>query len=132
MVRLRHCAIAISGAFLLPVDDVRRELGLRRSAVTNDMTLVAREYGVSMMLLAKRATQCGIIGDSAFKSFCTMASKAGWRTKEPFRIAPEQPMLFEQLVYRAVCEDDISIQRGAGLLGASYEAVALECAPCEA
>ena len=123
-------ATAISGAFLLPANDARRELGIKRSAVTNDMTMVAKEYGVSMMLLAKRAHLAGIISEPAYKTFCIAASKAGWRKNEPSRIAPEQPALFEQLVYRAVCEDDISIQRGAELLGADYEAVVLECAPC--
>jgi Zn-dependent peptidase ImmA (M78 family)/transcriptional regulator with XRE-family HTH domain len=125
-------ATAIGGAFLLPADDAKRELGLRRSAVTNDMTLVAKEYGVSMILLAKRANLVGILGDSAYKTFCSAAAKNGWRRSEPSRILPEQPMLFDQLVYRAVCEDDISIQRGAELLGACYEAVVLECAPCGA
>ena len=125
-------ATAISGAFLLPANDLRRELGMRRSGVTKDMTLVAKEYGVSMMLLAKRANLCGIVGDSAYKSFCIMASKAGWRKQEPERISAERPMLFEQLVYRAVCEDDISIQRGSELLGVSFDTVAAECALYEA
>ena len=39
-------ATAVSGAFLLPVADAIRELGLRRRAVTRDMEMVAREYGV--------------------------------------------------------------------------------------
>ena len=126
------CATAISGAFLLPEADLQRELGVHRSSVTRDMTMVAKEYGVSMMLLAKRANLCGIVGDSAYRSFCIMASKAGWRKNEPARIEAEEPVLFRQLVYRAVCEDDISIQRGAELLGASFDDVAAECSLCEA
>ncbi len=126
------CATAISGAFLLPETDLRRELGMRRRAVTQDMTMVAKEYGVSMMLLAKRANLCGIVCDSAYKRFCIMAAKAGWRKQEPSRIDAEEPALFQQLVYRAVCEDDISIQRGAELLGVSFDDVATECALCEA
>lgn len=125
-------ATAISGAFLLPKADLQRELGVRRSGVTWDMTMVAKEYGVSMMLLAKRANLCDIVGDSSYRSFCIMASKAGWRKNEPPRIEAEGPMLFQQLVYRAVCEDDISIQRGAELLGAGFDDVAAECAVCEA
>lgn len=120
-------ATAVSGAFLLPAADAVRELGVRRRAITRDMEIVAREYGVSMMLLAKRANLAGIVSDSAYKSFCIAASKHGWRKNEPSRIDPEKPELFEQLVYRAVCEDDMSVQRGAELLGRTYEEVAYEC-----
>lgn len=120
-------ATAVSGAFLLPAADAARELGVRRRAVTRDMEIVAREYGVSMMLLAKRASLAGIVSESAYKAFCIAASKRGWRKEEPRRIEPEKPELFEQLVYRAVCEDDMSVQRGAELLGRTFEEVAHEC-----
>lgn len=120
-------ATAVSGAFLFPAADAVRELGVRRRAVTRDMQMVAKEYGVSMMMLAKRANLAGIVSDSAYKRFCIVASKAGWRKAEPSRIAHEQASLFEQLVYRAVCEDDMSIQRGAELLGKTFDEVASEC-----
>ena len=120
-------ATAISGAFLFPKKDVVRELGVRRSAVSSDMILVAKEYGISMMLLAKRAEQCGIISPSAAKDFYIQASKIGWRTAEPSRIVPEKPTLFRQLVYRAVNEENISFQRGAELLGTSYDEIAAMC-----
>lgn len=123
-------ATALGGAFLLPVTDAIRELGLRRRAVTRDMEMVAREYGVSMMLLAKRANLSGIIPDAAYRSFCIAASKKGWRREEPSRIRPERSELFEQLVYRAVCEDDMSVQRGAELLGRTFEEVAQACELC--
>jgi len=41
-------ATAISGVFLFPAEDAKRELGIRRSAVTKDMTLICKEYGISM------------------------------------------------------------------------------------
>lgn len=125
-------ATAVSGAFLLPGADLVRELGPRRRGITRDMEIVAREYGVSMMLLAKRANLCGIVGDSAYRRFCIAASKAGWRKAEPSRIDPERAELFEQLVYRAVTEDDLSVQRGAELLGKSFAEVARACELCEA
>lgn len=54
-------ATAISGAFLFPETDAKRELGLRRTKVSKDMTLICREYGISMYLLVKEAALCGII-----------------------------------------------------------------------
>ena len=120
-------ATAASGAFLFPQPDVLRELGVRRSAVANDMIPVAKEYGISMMLLVKRAELCGVISQTVAKNFFIKASQAGWRTAEPSRIGIERPMLFEQLVYRAVNEEDISVQRGAELLKVPYDKVLAMC-----
>ena len=116
-------ATAIGGAFLFPESDARRELGFRRSAVTRDMLLVAIEYGISMMLLVKRAELTHIVSEAAAKDFYIKASKAGWRTDEPSRIEKENPSLFKQLVYRAVNEEEISVQRGAELLQVSFNDV---------
>ena len=113
---IEKMATAIGGAFLFPESDAKRELGIRRSAITKDMVLVAIEYGISMMLLVKRAELSHIITASVAKDFYIKASKAGWRTNEPSRIEKEKPVLFEQLVYRAVNEKEISVQRGAELL----------------
>ena len=113
-------ATAIGGAFLFPKEDAIRELGVKRSSVTQDMILVAKEFGISMMLLVTRAKLCGILTDQAAKHFYMLASQVGWRTSEPTRIEPEHPSLFDQLVYRAVNEEEISIQRGAELLQRPY------------
>ncbi len=113
-------ATAISGAFLFPKDDAIRELGVKRTSVAKDMLLVAKEYGISMMLLVTRAKLCGILSESAAKNFFVVASQMGWRTAEPSRISPEHPTLFEQLVCRAVNEEEISVQRGAELMHRPY------------
>ena len=44
----------------------------------------------------------------------------GWRSNEPSRIKGECPLLFQQLVLRAIGEEEINIQRGAELLRRSY------------
>jgi len=120
-------ATAIGGAFLFPEADACRELGIRRTGISRDMELVAREYGISMMLLVKRAELNHIVSAPVAKDFFIMASKAGWRTAEPSRIVPESPALFEQLVYRAVNEAEISAQRGAELLKVPFEQVEKMC-----
>lgn len=120
-------ATAIAGAFLFPKADAVRELGIRRNSVTNDMTIVCREYGISMFLLVKRAQLARIISAEAAKSFYMIASSMGWRTHEPSRIESEKPTLFEQLVFRAVSEREISIQRGAELLNMPYNVVVSHC-----
>lgn len=120
-------ATAIAGAFLFPRADAIRELGVRRNTVSNDMSLICREYGVSMFLLVKRARIANIISKDAEHRFYVIANSSGWHTNEPSRIAPEKPSLFEQLVFRAVSEGEISIQRGAELLKMPYNDVVSHC-----
>lgn len=120
-------AEAIGGAFLLPRVDLERELGMHRSAISKDMLLVCVEYGVSLLLLAYRAKAVGIVNASSYKSFMVKASAAGWRKNEPSRIDTETPLLFKQLVYRAINENDISINKGAELLQLPYDEVLDGC-----
>lgn len=124
---IENTATSISGAFLFPEKDAIRELGIRRNRVTLDMTLVCREYGISMYLLVKRAELAKIITRDAAKNFYIRANSMGWRSNEPAYIMPEQPTLFEQLVFRAVSEGEISVQRGAELLQMPYNEVVSQC-----
>ena len=125
---IENYATAIGGAFLFSKEDAIRELGVHRKYVSKDMILVATEYGISMFLLAKRAEILKIISESSSRKFYILASEKGWRKNEPSRIEKlERPILFEQLVYRAINENEISIQRGAELLKKPYDEVANDC-----
>ncbi len=115
----RH-ATAISGAFLFPKEDAIRELGMKRTRITQDMFMAAQEYGISMQMLVKRAQLLHIINDALYKAFMIDVSKEGGRKNEPSRIPKETTDLFEQLVLRAIGEEEISISKGAELLRISY------------
>ena len=125
--KIESTATAISGAFLFSKDDAVRELGIKRSVVSGEMVMVAKEYGISMMLLVKRAEICEIISEPTAREFYIVAAQKGWKKNEPSRIEPEKPELFEQLVCRAVSEEEISMQRGAELLKKSFAEVAAMC-----
>lgn len=129
---IENIATAISGAFLFPKSDAIRELGIRRTSISKDMQLVAKEYGISMFLLVKRAQLSGIITKSLENQFYILASSLGWRKNEPTRIENEIPTLFEQLVYRAINENEISMQRGAELLKVPYDEIVSHCCFSEA
>jgi len=122
-------ATAVSGAFLIGKEDLLRELGIHRSRITKDMLLICKEYGISMMLLVKRSSQAEIISENLEKEFYMKAGKAGWRRNEPSRMDKNQetPRLFQQLVFRAVNEEGISVQKGAELLQMTYDEVAEQC-----
>ncbi len=124
---IENYATAIGGAFLFPKADVIRELGIRRKNISPDMILVAQEYGISMFMLTKRAELCGVINQAAANEFYVKVSQWGWRKSEPSRIEPEKPGLFGQLVFRAINENEISMQRGAELLKIPYSKVKEIC-----
>ena len=92
------------------------------------MELVCEEYGISIFLLVKRASQAGIISASLEKGFYIKANKMHLRENEPTRVRrKEQPLLFRQLVLRAINEEGISIQRGAELLKTNYSELEKYC-----
>lgn len=119
-------ANSIAGHVLFSDKAVYRELGVKRHSISADMLVTAKEYGISMICLAYRARECGVVSESAYRHFMMMASANGWRKNEPSRIGQEKSSLFKQLVYRAIEEDGISVQRGAELLNTSYDQVASE------
>ncbi|MGD9569115.1 MAG: helix-turn-helix domain-containing protein [Sedimentibacter sp.] len=116
----------IAGAFLFPRKDALRELGPKRSKIQGDMQVPAAEFGISMMCLAYRAKELDIVSESAYKSFMIRVSQLGWKKSEPSRIEKESSNLFKQLVYRAIEEDEISVQRGAELLDVTYKQISEE------
>ena len=121
-------ATEVSGAFLITSKDVVREIGLQRRAITKDFIIVCKEYGISMYLLVMRATQVKVVSSSVAQNFYIKAGKAGWRTDEPSWMEKEEkPMLFEQLVFRAINEEGISIQKGVELLQIPYDKVEERC-----
>ncbi len=128
---IERYATAISGAFLFPKEDALRELGPRRSAVSRDMIYIAQEYGISMMMLVTRAQKLGIINNGVATDFFIHASQWGWKKNEPSRIDAESSFLFQQLVYRAVNEEEISVSRGAELLKIPYQSVLRNCSIME-
>lgn len=110
-------ATAIAGAFLITKNDLIRELGIRRTSITKDMNMVCDEYGISMYLLVKRAAQVGIVSISLERAFYIWANKVNFKQIEPIHAKSyKDPQLFKQLVFRAVNEEGVNMQRGAELL----------------
>ena len=114
-------ATALSGAFLVPKHDLILKLGLKRKRITKDIELVCKEYGVSSLMLMKRAEVNGIISSAQLRDFFIRITKLGWRKNEPTRINKEEPLLFKELVFRGINEGEINIDKGAELLKISHE-----------
>lgn len=112
-----------AGAFLMPADVIRAEVGAQRSAISiGELVALKQRFGVSVQAIAFRCRDLGIIDKKAFSNLYREFVRRGWR-KEPFAepacIAPsyEEPKRFERLCYRALAEGVIGESRAAEMLG---------------
>lgn len=118
-----------AGAFLMPADVVRAEVGAQRSAISiGELVAIKERFGVSVQAIAYRCLDLGIIDRKAFSLLFKEFTKRGWRKKpfeEPARIPPEyeEPKRFERLCYRALAEGVIGESRAAEMLGITLQAL---------
>ena len=112
-----------AGAFLMPADAVRTEIGRRRTSIGwSELFNLKRVFGVSVQAIVYRCRDLGIINDALYTRLFRDISRFGWRTRpypEPQPIEPERPSRFERLCSRALAENVISEAKGAELLGVS-------------
>jgi Zn-dependent peptidase ImmA (M78 family)/transcriptional regulator with XRE-family HTH domain len=114
-----------AGAFLMPADVLRAEIGSHRSSISiGELVALKKRFGVSIQALAYRCKDLGIISQSSCARLFKIFSDRGWRAypyEEPESLAPEveEPRRFERLCYRALAEGVIGESRVAELLGIS-------------
>lgn len=110
-----------AGAFLFPEISVRQSLGSkRRNLEVQELYLLKKDYGMSMMAIIYRAADLGIISDMTRKNLFMHFSINKWRSCEPGdRYPSETTSLFVQLVFRGLGENILSESKAAELLGMS-------------
>lgn len=114
-----------AGAFLMPADVLRAEVGAHRSSISiGEFAALKERFGVSIQALAYRCKDLGIINQTAFARLFRVFAERGWRAfpfAEPGTIEPaaEEPRRFERLCYRALAENVIGEARAAELLNIS-------------
>ena len=114
---------SFGGAFLLPREVLRKELGAKRSDISwYELGALKVQYGLSMQAVLYRARQCGIITAYAHEAASRELSARGWRINEPVSYPmDERPARFERLLHRALSEELISASKAAYLAGKSLE-----------
>ena len=112
-----------AGAFLVPREAARRELGeSRRSLDYYELHLLKHKYGMSMQAWIYRAQDLGIISKTAAARYFKDFRKRGWHRKEPGdEIASEKPTRLTRLVFRALKEGKINRSRASELVGEPWE-----------
>lgn len=110
---------ALAGAMLMPEEIFRQRFGGKRSSVTlNELVDIKTDYGISIGAIMARAQQLGLVTDALYKSFCIEVRKRGWHKDEPGEyVGIEHSNRFEQLLYRAVSTDAVSMTKAANLAG---------------
>lgn len=117
----------IAGAFLLPEQDIKRELGPKRTNIISDLSIIQREYGVSQSSIAVRAYQTGIITKNHYEMTMKQLNKKDLLYNAASSNEPEKTHLLEQLTLRAVSEGEISVSKAAELLDLPFIQVYQMC-----
>lgn len=106
-----------SGAILLPEETIKVELGAHRNKLsTLELGNIKKQYGISMQAIVMRAKVCGIINDHYTKQFFFFMKQMNWRVDEPVEYqGAEESNRFDQLLFRALIEDQISMSKAASL-----------------
>lgn len=111
-----------AGAFLAPKDSVIECLGVRRKRLElQELCLLKHDWGLSMMAWTFRAKDLNVIPYTAYKQLWK-EHLGDWKKnkKEPGEIyEAEKPRLFEQLIFRAIAEEQIGESKAAELLSIS-------------
>ena len=128
-IDLERAMNRFAGAFLVPGQCLREEVGANRHRITYyEIVRLKHIYGVGHGLLM-RLGQVGVLSEGSVQhAFATFARS--WRKSEPDPIQPdhgfaafEKPRRFKRLVSRAVGEELISPVRAAALLNQPLESV---------
>ena len=106
-----------AGAILLPEKTIKAELGEHRNKLSiNELGNIKKQYGISIQAIVMRAKDCGIINEYYTKQFFFMIKQMNWKIDEPVEYSgAEESNRFEQLLFRALVEDQISISKAASL-----------------
>lgn len=106
-----------AGAMLLPDTAIIEELGSTRNKLfIPELGNIKKQYGISLQAIVMRAKDCGIITEYYTKQFFFMIRQMNWKVDEPIQYdGIEKSNRFDQLIYRALAEDLISMSKAASL-----------------
>jgi Zn-dependent peptidase ImmA (M78 family)/DNA-binding XRE family transcriptional regulator len=110
-----------AGAFLVPEEAVRLELGSHRHKLNlYELQTLRHKYGMSVQAWIYRAGDLGIVSQSYVSSVFRAFHSSGIEKRELGKPLPtEKPMRFERLLIQAVDEELTSPARAAELLDVS-------------
>jgi Zn-dependent peptidase ImmA (M78 family)/DNA-binding XRE family transcriptional regulator len=108
-----------AGVMLLPDEALIKELGKHRTNVLQqELGAIKKQYGISMQAILMRIKICGILNDHAVTQLFNLFKHMGWTIDEPYDFKGfETSHRFDQLIYRALAEEQITVSKAASLRG---------------
>jgi Zn-dependent peptidase ImmA (M78 family)/DNA-binding XRE family transcriptional regulator len=106
-----------AGAMLFPELSAIMEFGEKRNKISiQELGYVKQQYGISLQALVYRIYDLGIISSYYKNYFYQYIIQMGWKTEEPYILEREEVSnRFDQLIFRALSEEIISISKAASL-----------------
>ena len=116
-------AFRFGAAFLVPAEQLYREVGEKRSHIQlEELLYLKRRYGMSIQAILFRLKDLRVITVSHYKRWCMDINRLGWKKQEPIDMPREKPERFHQLVFRAIAEGLIGEQEAEQLFNDTLEA----------
>lgn len=106
-----------AGAILFPAAAIKKELGERRNRIhIQELGALKKQYGISMQAIIMRAKALKIINDNYCKQLFVYFRQMDWKIDEPVEYhGTEASNRFDQLLFRALAEEVISVSKAASL-----------------
>jgi Zn-dependent peptidase ImmA (M78 family)/DNA-binding XRE family transcriptional regulator len=106
-----------AGALLIPESSAIIEFGSERNKISfHELGYVKMQYGISLQALAYRIYDLGIISSHLKNYLYQHIIQMGWKTEEPYLLERnEVSNRFDQLLFRALSEEIISVSKAASL-----------------
>jgi Zn-dependent peptidase ImmA (M78 family)/DNA-binding XRE family transcriptional regulator len=106
-----------AAAMLLPKETLYKEVGQSRSKLLlPELGAIKQQYGISIQAIAYRLKDLGVISENYFKQFMFFINQSGYKVDEPYAYeGQEQSRRFQQLLFRALGEELISMSKAAAL-----------------
>jgi len=106
-----------AASMLLPQKALVQELGIKRNKISiQELGYIKKEYGISIQAIVMRALDCEITDSGFTGKFFNYLNLMNWRTEEPISYdGIEKSKRFDQLLYRALSEEQISSSKAAAL-----------------
>lgn len=110
-----------ASAFLMPRNTFSKMFGWERSRMSlSDFYPIKGYFGTSIAAIVRRARDLGLVNESFYKRFNVVYKKNGWHKNEPGEYRGEESSSrYVRLVMKAVQENEISLSKGAEMLGKS-------------
>ena len=106
-----------AAAMLIPKPAIQRELGIsRRKIFIQELGELKKQYGISMQALMYRSKDLNIISEKYCNQLAFIFTQNSWKVIEPVQYTGlEESNRFTQLLFRALAEELISINKAAVL-----------------